>query len=425
MPLKRVRALFAGRTKRDSAYVCLGAMRPTMGLLSVSLPPVSFSCYRCAMLHVDITIVGAGVIGLAAACAASGRGRQVVLIDREPGPGRQTSSRNSEVIHAGIYYPSGSLKARLCVEGARMLYAFCEEHQVPFRRIGKVIVAATSHEEEAVEKLLKKGLENGAEGLSMLTKKELKEREPYVNGLSALYSPNTGIIDTHILIKRLEALALGRGCSILYRTKLAGIERTPGGYACWVEGPASERYPFQTSAVVNAAGLQADTVAALAGIDIDKAAYRIFPVKGHYFRVRGSKQSLVNGLVYPSPEKKLTGLGIHVTKDLSGSVRLGPDARYVDTIDYDVNPALAADFIRGVRTLLPFLVEDDLQPDMAGIRPKIQPPGGDVRDFVISHEADRGLFGLISLIGIESPGLTSCLAIGDMVRILLEEGGLL
>lgn len=377
------------------------------------------------MLHVDITIVGAGIIGLATACAVSGRGRQVVLIEQEPGPGRITSSRNSEVVHAGIYYPAGSLKSRLCVEGARMLYAFCEDHHIPFKRIGKVIVAASAREEQAVEALWNKGLENGAEGLAMLTRSELKLREPHVSGVSALFSPNTGIIDTHRLIRRLESLALSRGCTILYRTRLADIDSSPRGYACRVEGPPPEQYSFLTTALVNAAGLQADTVAALAGIDIDKASYRIFPVKGQYFRVRGKKQALVNGLVYPSPERNLTGLGIHVTKDLSGSVRLGPDARYVDAISYDVNPAHAAEFLANIRSLLPFLKIEDLQPDMAGIRPKIQPPGGDVRDFVIRHEADRGRFGLFSLVGIESPGLTSCLSIGDMVRDLLEEASLL
>ena len=377
------------------------------------------------MLHMDITIVGAGIIGLAVACAVSGRGKQVVLVEQEPGPGRVTSSRNSEVIHAGIYYPKGSLKAGLCVEGARMLYAFCEKNRLPFQRIGKVIVASAIREEKAIEDLWKKGTENGAEGLSMLTRSELKLREPHVSGISALFSPNTGIIDTHTLIKRLESCALRRGCTILYQTRLEGIDRSPGGYSCRVEAPAAEHYTFLTTALVNAAGLQADATAALAGIDIDKASYRIFPAKGHYFRVRGRKQALVNGLVYPGPEKNLAGLGIHVTKDLSGAVRLGPDVQYVDTISYDVDPSLAPAFLASARTLLPFLDEEDLHPDMAGVRPKIQPPGGDVRDFVIRHEADRDLFGLISLIGIESPGLTSCLAIGDMVRDLLEGADLL
>ncbi|HPI92087.1 MAG TPA: NAD(P)/FAD-dependent oxidoreductase [Deltaproteobacteria bacterium] len=377
------------------------------------------------MIHVDVTIVGAGIIGLSAACAISGRGRQVLLLEKEPGPGRETSSRNSEVIHAGIYYPTGSLKATLCVKGARMLYSFCEKHQIPFQRIGKVIVAAGAHEEQAVEGLWKKGMENGAEGLVMLSRTELQRREPYVSGASALLSPNTGIIDSHRLIRHMEAHALSRGCTILYNTRLTGIDRNPQGYTCMVEGLPPDRYSFQTTALVNAAGLYADSIASLAGIDVDRAAYRIFPVKGQYFRVRGKKQGMVNGLVYPSPERNLTGLGIHVTKDLSGSVRLGPDARYVDTLNYEVDPAHASEFLTSVRTLLPFLSEGDLLPDMAGVRPKIQPPGGEVRDFVIHHEADRGLPGLISLIGIESPGLTSCLAIGEMVSDLLRSSGLL
>jgi L-2-hydroxyglutarate oxidase LhgO len=163
----------------------------------------------------------------------------------------------------------------------------------------------------------------------------------------------------------------------------------------------------------------------MAGIDVTAAGYRIYPVKGQYFRIRGRKQGLVNGLVYPSPETGLTGLGIHITKDLSGSVRLGPDARYVDKIDYDVDPAHAKDFLASARRLLPVLDEEDLMPDMAGIRPKIQPPGSGVRDFVIRHEADRGLTGLINLIGIESPGLTSCLAIGEMVKGLMEDSDLI
>jgi L-2-hydroxyglutarate oxidase LhgO len=377
------------------------------------------------MHEVDITIVGAGVIGLAVACAVSGPERQVVVLEQEPGPGRQTSSRSSEVIHAGIYYPTGSLKARLCVEGSRMLYAFCERYLVPFLPMGKVIVAASYRDEPAIEGLWRTGRENGAEGLTMLTASELRKREPHVAGVSALFSPNTGIVDSHRLIKRLEALALDSGCTLLYRTRLSGLDGTPRGFTCRAEGSGQDGYTFRSRVLVNAAGLFADTVAAMAGIAVDEEGYRIYPVKGQYFRVRGAKQSLVHGLVYPSPEKNLTGLGIHVTKDLSGSVRLGPDARYVDTLDYDVDPAHARDFFLGAHGLLPFLEEHDLMPDTAGIRPKIQPPGTAVRDFVVRHEADRGLEGLISLVGMESPGLTACLAVGELVRGLLAEADLL
>lgn len=377
------------------------------------------------MLEVDITIVGAGVVGLAVAYASSGRGKTVVVIEKEPGPGRETSSRNSEVIHAGIYYPTGSLKAHLCVDGSHMLYSFCAQHHIPFQQIGKVIIAATEQEEPSIEGLYKQGIENGAEGLMMLTGAELKKREPYVRGTCALLSPRTGILDTHQLIKRLEALSISKGGIILYNTRLSTLDASPQGFVCSVEGPSFDRYTFSSRVLINAAGLHADTIASLAGIDIDKSGYRIYPVKGEYFRVRGSKQRLVNGLVYPIPEITHTGLGIHVTKDLSGSVRLGPDARYISEISYDVDPSHAAEFLRSARRLLPFLTEADLMPDMAGVRPKIQPPGGPVRDFVICHEDARGLPGLINLIGIESPGLTSCLALGKMVSGMLEEADLL
>jgi L-2-hydroxyglutarate oxidase LhgO len=377
------------------------------------------------MIHVDITIVGAGVVGLAIACALAEKGRSIVLLEKESGPGKETSSRNSEVIHAGIYYPTGSLKARLCIEGSQRLYAFCERHAIPFQRIGKVIVATSPVEEPAIEDLGRQGIENGAQGLIMLTRDDLQKREPHVTGVSALFSPQTGIIDSHRLIKTLEALALSQGCTVLYNSRLSGIDFTKEGFLCTVEAQPTERYTFATRSLINSGGLHADIIASMAGIDVPAAGYRIYPVKGQYFRIRGKKQGLVNGLVYPSPEKGLTGLGIHVTKDLSGSVRLGPDARYVDKITYDVNPDHAKDFLASARRLLPMLDEEDLMPDMAGVRPKIQPPGEKVRDFVICHEAHRGLTGLINLIGIESPGLTSCFAIGEMVKGLMADSDLI
>jgi L-2-hydroxyglutarate oxidase LhgO len=376
------------------------------------------------MTGVDITIAGAGIVGLAAASCLADRGKTVLVLEKEDGPGKETSSRNSEVIHAGIYYPTGSLKARLCVEGASLLYAFCESHGIPYRQVGKVIVATSSWEEPSIEGLFRQGTENGVQGLRMLTRDELRLREPQVNGVCALFSPRTGILDSHRLIKRMEALCLDRGCTLLYRTRLTGLDRISSGYACSVQGPGGVAYTFSSRVVVNSAGLHSDAVASLAGIDVDEAGYRIYPVKGDYFRLRGNRQGLVNGLVYPSPEKGLTGLGIHVTKDLGGSIRLGPNVRYVQDLSYDVDPRQAADFLQSARLLLPSLTEDDLLPDTSGIRPKIQPPGGPVRDFVICHEEARGLAGFINLIGIESPGLTSCLAIGDLVRKMVEEADL-
>jgi L-2-hydroxyglutarate oxidase LhgO len=346
-------------------------------------------------------------------------------MEREAGPGMGVSSRNSEVIHAGIYYPSGSLKSRLCVEGARMLYAFCREHGVPFSRMGKVIVASAPSEEAAIAGLLSRGMENGAEGLRLMSRDELKKREPHVNGQSALFSPATGIVDTHRLTRTLEARCLEQGATILYRTALAGVDKTPSGYVCRASLPGGETYAFFSRIVINAASLDADRVAALAGIDVDREGYRVYPVKGEYFRVRHGKSHLVNGLVYPVPERDLTGLGIHATKDLAGSLRLGPNTLPVDELNYDVDPTHAEAFLESARLLLPFLEPDDVYPDTAGIRPKIQKPGDPVKDFVISHEDRLGLAGMITLAGIESPGLTSCLAIGSYVEGMLKEAGLL
>ncbi|MGC9323394.1 MAG: NAD(P)/FAD-dependent oxidoreductase [Desulfomonilia bacterium] len=377
------------------------------------------------MLSVYATIIGAGLIGLSVASHISAPGRTIVIIEQDTGPGKGISSRNSEVIHAGIYYPKGSLKAILCVEGSRMLYNFCRSHEIPSRKIGKVIVAVDASEEQSIEDLVLAGTENGAEGLTFLTRSELKHREPHVEGRCALFSPNTGVVDTHSLIKRLEALCLDNGCTILYRTRLHGLDPAQPGFVCSVCGPDGKPYSFSSRLVINAAGLDSDRIAAMTGILPDEAGYRIFPVKGEYFRIRGKKQRLVHGLVYPSPEKSLTGLGIHVTRDLSGSIRLGPNAFYVNTLSYDVDPAHVTDFLAHTATMLPFLQKDDLMPDMAGIRPKIQAPGSPVRDFIICHEWDRGLPGLINLIGIESPGLTACLAIGRRVRNIIDEDGLL
>lgn len=374
------------------------------------------------MLDVDITIIGAGVVGLALARELGPLGETVVL-EQDIAPGRGISSRSSEVIHAGIYFPPAFLKTRLCVEGGRLLYEFCHRYQVPHRRLGKVIVATSATEEDSLERLCAQGRENGAEGLRHITRAELTDLEPSVSGVSAVVSPQTGIIDSHRLMQRLEALALDAGGKILCRTTLDGLERTRDGFLCRA-CQNGEAYVFSSRIVINAAGLQSDRIAAMAGIDTCAAGYRIFPVKGEYFRVPARQAALIHGLVYPSPEKDLVGLGIHATKDLDGGMRLGPNTVPVDTLDYDVDPDHRRAFFEAVHDLLPFLAEDDLTPDTAGIRPKIQAPGEPARDFVITHESDRDLPGLINLVGIESPGLTACLAIGRFVAGMLQEAGL-
>lgn len=375
------------------------------------------------MYDVDITIVGAGVIGLSIAMQVSRYG-EVFVLEQEESPGRGISSRNSEVIHAGIYFPPAFLKTRLCVEGRHLLYEFCERYRVPHQRIGKVIVAVCEGEAPSIERLCTRGLENGVEGLRLLEKSELKAIEPHVQGVCALFSQNTGIIDSHQLMKRIEAIASNAGANILCNTTVCALNKQSSGFVCTAKHKDS-LYTFSTRIVINAAGLNSDTIARMAGIDPEAAGYRVYPVKGEYFRVHSKKAVLINGLVYPSPEKDLTGLGIHATKDLSGGLKLGPNAFYIDTIDYQVDPVHRKVFFENVHGLLPFLEEDDLESDMAGIRPKLHAPGEPARDFIITHEDRRDLSGLINLIGIESPGLTACLGISETVTTMLKEAGLI
>lgn len=376
------------------------------------------------MVGVGVTIIGAGVVGLAVARELGFCSEQVLVLEKESAPGKGISSRNSEVVHAGIYYPEGSLKAALCVEGSAMLRAYCAKTGVPLKKIGKVIVAASRKEEQALEDLCRKGTANGARDLRMLSGKELKKREPNVRGVCALFSPHTGIIDSHRLVRSLEIQCLAQGAAILYRTTLFAVEKAASGFTCRARGPGGEPYSFASRVVINAAGLDADEVASLAGIDVDASGCRIYPVKGEYFRVGAAKQGLVSGLVYPVPERNLMGLGVHATKDLSGSLRLGPNALPAKSRSYEVDPSHAQAFFESARQMLPFLEPADLAPDMAGIRPKIQRPGETVKDFVVRHEAGQGLAGMINLIGIESPGLTSCLSLGRYVADMVRKSGL-
>ncbi|HEY9162454.1 MAG TPA: NAD(P)/FAD-dependent oxidoreductase [Desulfomonilia bacterium] len=374
------------------------------------------------MYDVDIAIIGAGVTGLSIALSLSLRKDfSIVVIEKEPGPGRGVSSRSSEVIHAGIYYPEDFLKTKLCVEGAKLLYEFCNKYEVPALKVGKLIISTDGSGADAIETLHKQGIRNGVERLSLIDEKGLKIIEPNVRGISALYSPDSGIIDSHSFIKIVEALASNNSVGLIYKTELTSLELSNEGYTCTVKDSCTE-YSFRSRIVINAAGLGADEVARMAGIDIDISGYRIHKVKGEYFRLKRSKARLINGLIYPSPDKDLRGLGIHTTKDIAGEARLGPNAFYVDALDYDVDPSHKKEFYLGVKDFLPFIEEDDLTPDTAGIRPKIQTEGEKAKDFIIRHEKDRNLPGLINLIGIESPGLTSCLAIGRHVyQILLDE----
>ena len=395
---------------------------PKTGIFIFLLPRGGLCDSLVCMQDVAIAIIGGGVVGLAAAAELAGKfpGRTVVLLERNAQCGQETSSRSSEVIHAGIYYAKDSLRARLCVTGRQLLYEFCRTRDVPHRRIGKLVVAAGAAEESTLHELLARGRANGVDDLELLGAWQVRTLEPQVQAVSALWSPSTGIIDSHALTTRLAVRAAQLGATIACRHEVLGIKKTGGGYEVLFLGPGAARESLAASWVINAAGLGAVGIAALAGIDPAAADCRQYYCKGEYFRIPPAKGRLLNHLIYPPPCKDLVCLGIHVTKSLDGTARLGPNAFYVDRLDYDVDPDHAREFYDGVTQYLPFISVEDLQPDTAGIRPKLQAPGAPARDFYIRHEEDRGLPGFVNLLGIESPGLTACLAIGKMVAGMVE-----
>jgi len=368
----------------------------------------------------DIAVIGAGVVGLAIAAQVAREHREVYVLEKNETFGQEISSRHSGVIHCGIYYPEGSLKAKMCVAGNHILYELCERYGIGHRRLGKLIVATSDEEIGELQILLERGLRNGAEGLRILSKREIKELEPNVEGVAAILSPATGVIDSHALMKYFIAKAMDGGVQIAYHTKVVGIEKVADGYKVTVED-GTGKFSFITRIVINCAGLHCDKVAELAGIDIAKAGYQLHYCKGEYFSVGSGKNTLVKRLIFPVPPPKLTGVGIHVTFDLEGRMRLGPSIHYVDSIDYAVDNQHKQFFYNSVRRFLPFIEYNDLEPEMAGIRPKLQEPGGDIEDFVIRDESDKGLPGFIDLIGIESPGLTAAPAVAEYVASLVGE----
>ena len=370
------------------------------------------------MADTPLTVIGAGVVGLAVAARLAPHARDLVLLDRRERHGTEQSARNSEVIHGGMYYPPGSWKARLCVEGNRQLYEFCARHDVPHRRIGKVITAVEDDELGPLEALLARGLANGVE-LRFLGPAEMARLEPHVRSVGALLSPNTGIVSAHGLMDALLAQARAAGALTRFRSEVTALERTSAGWRVTV-GRGATAESFTSETVVNAAGLGSDEVAARAGIDVDAAGYRLHCCKGDYFAVAPRKAGLVQRLVYPVPGQ--VSLGVHAIVGLDGRLRFGPDVEYLEgrALRYDVDAGKRATFGEAARRLVPAIADEDLAPDTAGIRAKLQRAGEPMRDFVIADESTRGLPGLVNLVGIESPGLTACLAIADEVARLLN-----
>ena len=370
------------------------------------------------MSDTTLTVVGAGVVGLAVAARLAERFPDLILLERREHHGMETSSRNSEVIHAGMYYTPGSLKARLCVEGNPLLYEYCGRRNVPHRRLTKIIVAMVTEEIAHLERILATGRENGV-ALEMITGERSRELEPNVPAVAALFSPNTGVVSAHGLMDALLHDARSKGATFQSSAEVVGLEKVSGGFRISIRTPGGVE-TFTSERVINAAGLDSDTVAGLCGIDLDAAGYRQHYCKGSYFAVAPAKSGVLSRLVYPVPTT--VSLGVHALIDVAGRVRFGPDAEFLKERDQDyrVDPAKRPAFAQGVRRLVPSLRDDDLSPDISGIRPKVQGPSDPPRDFVIRDESDRGLPGLVNLVGIESPGLTSCLAIARHIDAMLS-----
>jgi L-2-hydroxyglutarate oxidase LhgO len=362
------------------------------------------------MERVDCVVVGAGVVGLAVARALAMAGREVVILEAEDAIGTHTSSRNSEVIHAGIYYPKGSLKARSCVEGKRRLYEYCESHGVPHRRCGKLIVAADASQMEELSSIKRKAHENGVADVDFIPVEKAKAWEPELRCVAALHSPSTGIIDSHALMLAYLGDAESHGGMLALQSPMIGAETVSDGIVLH-----SKDMTLKTRALVNSAGLRAPTVArSIEGYDA-KHAPGEFYAKGNYYTL--NRRNPFRRLIYPVPEPG--GLGVHVTLDLAGQARFGPDVEWIERIggkdDYAVDPRRAERFYAAIRRYWPALPDDSLSPGYAGIRPKTAGPGAPAPDFHVQGPVEHGVPGLVNLFGIESPGLTASLALAEAV----------
>jgi L-2-hydroxyglutarate oxidase LhgO len=370
------------------------------------------------MADFDIAVIGAGVVGLAIAARLSEKHPNLVVLERNEKYGMETSSRNSEVIHAGIYYPPGSLRATLCVEGREELYAICRQHNIAHKQVTKLITATNQEELKKLEPLYQNGLKNGVV-LRMLDRAETLKLEPNINTVGAIFSPSTGILSAHELMDFFYRLALRNGATVQHRCEVVEMEPLKNGYRIMIE-ESSLRSTFTSEKVVNAAGLFCDRVAEMIGIDPDRSGYRLVFAKGSYFAVTSSKSRLLSRLVYPVPHDE--GLGVHALVDLGGRLKFGPDLEYIqgDHFDYAVDESKRHAFGESIRHILPAVRDEDISPDMSGMRAKLQRPGGPPRDFVIVHERERGYEGFVNLIGIDSPGLTASPAIARYVEKLLS-----
>ena len=362
------------------------------------------------MERIDVAVIGAGVSGLASAREIAARGSSVCVLERHPRPGQETSTHNSGVIHAGIYYPTGSLKATLCVRGRRLMYDFCAARGVPHVRSGKMIVAHNDSERLELETLFRRGLENGVGGLELVDRAFMIQHEPNVSGVAALWSPESGIVNAEDLVKALLRGGADEGVIFLPGTELLGADTVADGIVL-----RTERESIHAGMVVNAAGLYADDVSRLLGGE----AFTIYPCRGEYVEIVPAKRSIVNALVYPLPHASGHGLGVHVVKTTGGQVWLGPTIKYQERKDdYEGDRLPVEAFVEPARRLLNGVTLADLRPGGTGIRAKLHPPSESFADFLIRR--DRANPFVVLAAGIDSPGLTSCLAVGERVSQIIH-----
>jgi glycerol-3-phosphate dehydrogenase len=372
------------------------------------------------MDQANVLIIGGGVVGCAIAEALSRRRQDIFLVEQFPKMGMVTSTRNSGVLHSGIYYPTNSLKARLCVEGNRLTKVFCEKHSVPHRVTGKLVVATSAPEEPALQALKKKGEENGVEGLRILDAAGIRRGEPHVRGYAALEVPSTGMCSAEELVHAFARIAEGQGANLVNHAKVEALEPQKDSVLVGLQigdGQHSQKETISARCVINAAGLYADDVAHLLG----PRPWKIYPVRGEYCEIRGARAELIHNLVYPMPRADGLSLGLHFTKTLWGTTLVGPTAKYVEEKDnYERNRLSVPEFFDDARTMLPELEESDLHLAYTGLRPKLVPPATrGFADFVI--EPDRQVPQVIQLLGMESPGLTAAPAIARYVATLAAE----